>query len=163
VPKLEKHYQQYSTSQHQEHVAATGGTPNSQASDNPPLTPDRESTAAAAGGRSSEVNAVRTADDPAIKDLVHKVFSVYECKHIEHQRTILKQCYDPAATYENNISMVQGLEDLVKRFSLLPITCKEVKVVYQPPVMLGATTSAPSVLDHLGDKGDLQVRATTMK
>ena len=157
---LASRYQQYSTSQHQEAKVATGGAPGSQTTDKPQITPDRESTKAA-GGRSSEVNAVRTADDPALKDLVHRVFSIYECKHIEQQRNILKECYDPAATYENNISMMQGLDDLLKRFSLLPITCKAVKVEYQPPVMLGATTSAPSVLDHLGDKGDLQVRWST--
>jgi hypothetical protein len=38
--------------------------------------------------------------------------------------------------------------------------CVRVKIEYEPPQVLGATTSGPEALDNLADKGDMQVRCT---
>lgn len=52
---------------------------------------------------------------------------------------------------------LQGVDAIIRRFSLLPILCKEVQVVYQNPVVLTATTSGPDHLGNLQERGELQV------
>lgn len=43
--------------------------------------------------------------------------------------------------YENNVTVLQGRDSLVRRFALLPMTTGHVKVEYEAPTVLGATTS----------------------
>eukprot|EP00775_Hariotina_reticulata_P011785 gene11785-11930_t len=107
-------------------------------------------------GRSSETTSTALAGDD-LKELVYKVLQVYECKSMEEQRRLIMQLYSPDAIYENNVTLITGRDAIIKRFALLPATTSSVRVEYDPPVVLGATTSAPDVLDDLAHKGDLQV------
>lgn len=34
---------------------------------------------------------------------------------------------------------------------------RQVRITYEPPVMLGATASSPDNLSHLGHQGDLEI------
>eukprot|EP00882_Tetradesmus_deserticola_P000882 GHRQ01000956.1.p1 GENE.GHRQ01000956.1~~GHRQ01000956.1.p1 ORF type:complete len:276 (+),score=85.02 GHRQ01000956.1:225-1052(+) len=107
-------------------------------------------------GRSSQTIATVPADDE-IKALVHRVFEAYECRSIERQREIIAELYDEGAVYENNVTLLQGRDALLRRFGLLPMTTSKVKIEYEAPMVLGATTTGPEALDNLADKGDMQV------
>lgn len=107
-------------------------------------------------GRSSQTIAVQPAGDE-IKALVHRVFEAYECRSIERQREIVAELYDEGAVYENNVTLLQGRDAMLRRFALLPMTTSKVKVEYEAPMVLGATTTGPEALDNLSDKGDMQV------
>lgn len=71
-----------------------------------------------------------------------QVLSVYEMRSLEEQRQVLEQLYDKDAIYENNIALLRGRDEIARRFALLPISTKSVKLEYSKPVVLGATTSA---------------------
>lgn len=75
---------------------------------------------------------------------------------LQHDHLFTHQHLSPII-YTHTPPLLQGTDALLKRFALLPATCSRVVVEYAPPVTLGATTSAPGTLEHLGDKGELQV------
>ncbi|KIZ02835.1 hypothetical protein MNEG_5124 [Monoraphidium neglectum] len=127
-----------------------------QAHETPSIIPDG-GPAGVTAGRSSEVNSVRPVGDPRLRRLVDDVFTLYETRDPGAQRSIVRRHYAPNATYQNNIMRVQGAEAIMRRFSLLPKTTQSVRIVYEPPVELGATSSSPDALGNLGFKGDLEV------
>lgn len=43
--------------------------------------------------------------------------------------------------YENSVTLLQGRDSIIRRFALLPVTTSSVKVQYEAPMVLGATTS----------------------
>ena len=71
-----------------------------------------------------------------------QVLSIYEVRSLQEQRRLIAELYDDAAIYENNITLLQGRDEIIKRFTLLPLSTHSVKVEYEKPVVLGATTSA---------------------
>ncbi|KAF6257613.1 hypothetical protein COO60DRAFT_1639810 [Scenedesmus sp. NREL 46B-D3] len=97
-------------------------------------------------GRSSQTVAALPGGEE-VKALVHRVF----------EREIVAELYDEGAVYENNVTLLQGRDALLRHFGLLPMTTSKVKVEYEPPMVLGATTSGPEALDNLAHKGDMQV------
>eukprot|EP00878_Enallax_costatus_P012014 GHUV01012543.1.p1 GENE.GHUV01012543.1~~GHUV01012543.1.p1 ORF type:complete len:177 (+),score=56.17 GHUV01012543.1:1098-1628(+) len=92
-----------------------------------------------------------------MKALVHKVFQIYEARSMEQQRQLVRELYDEGATYENNVALLPTRDAIQQRFALLPLSTKSVSVEYENPVVLGATTSGPEVLDNLATKGELQI------
>lgn len=71
-----------------------------------------------------------------------QVLAVYEARSLEDQRRVLTELYDPNAIYENNITQLRGRDEIIRRFALLPVTTHSVRLEYEKPVVLGATTSA---------------------
>jgi hypothetical protein len=71
-----------------------------------------------------------------------QVLSIYEVRSLEDQRRLFNELYDPTAIYENNITLLRGRDEIIKRFALLPLSTHSVKLSYEKPVVLGATTSA---------------------
>lgn len=63
-------------------------------------------------------------------------------RSLQEQRRLIGELYDDAAIYENNITLLQGRDEIMKRFALLPVSTSSVKLEYEKPVVLGATTSA---------------------
>jgi hypothetical protein len=82
---------------------------------------------------------------------------MYEARSLEQQRQLIRELYDEEAIYENNVALLRNRNAIQQRFALLPLSTSNVRVEYQNPVMLGATTSGPEVLDNLATKGELQV------
>lgn len=107
-------------------------------------------------GRSSQTTSAYVAEEP-VRQLVHKVLAIYEARSLEEQRRLLTELYDPNAIFENNVSKLMGRDEIIRRFALIPVTTHSVKLEYEKPVVLGATTSAPEALNNLAFKGDLQV------
>eukprot|EP00879_Flechtneria_rotunda_P001194 GHRR01001341.1.p1 GENE.GHRR01001341.1~~GHRR01001341.1.p1 ORF type:complete len:264 (+),score=77.96 GHRR01001341.1:358-1149(+) len=144
--------------QHEEQVRAPHTTPTTQQVENPPITPDTSTGEGShtSDGRSSQTTSAALAPDN-FKSLVHKLFSIYECRSLEQQRKLIAEFYDEGAIYENNVALSNGRDALAKRFALLPLTTNRVSVEYDNPVLLGATASGPEILDNLADKGDVQV------
>lgn len=71
-----------------------------------------------------------------------QVLSIYEVRSLEEQRRLFNELYDSSAIYENNITLLRGRDEIIKRFALLPLSTHSVKLEYEKPVVLGATTSA---------------------
>lgn len=147
------------STQHEEELRVPNPS-STQAPESPPITPDT-STAAPGGqhtsdGRSSQTTSTQVAGE-GMKSLVHKVFQMYEARSLEQQRQIIRDLYDEAAIYENNVALLHNRDAIQQRFALLPLATKSVGVEYENPVVLGATTSGPEVLDNLATKGELQV------
>jgi hypothetical protein len=71
-----------------------------------------------------------------------QLLSVYEVRSLEEQRRLLAELYDNDAIYENNVTLLRGRDEIIKRFALLPVSTTSVKMEYEKPVVLGATTSA---------------------
>ena len=71
-----------------------------------------------------------------------QVLSVYESRSLEEQRCLFHELYDEDAIYENNVTLLRGRDEIIKRFALLPVSTTSVKLAYDKPVVLGATTSA---------------------
>jgi hypothetical protein len=70
-----------------------------------------------------------------------QVLSIYEVRSLKEQRRLFNELYDPSAIYENNITLLRGRDEIIKRFALLPLSTHSVKLEYEKPVVLGATTS----------------------
>lgn len=70
--------------------------------------------------------------------------------------------YAEDATFEDGLMCLKGRSEILKRYVLAAELCAEaVRVTYDPPVVLGATTVAPGPLEHLGQglmKTNIQVR-----
>lgn len=71
-----------------------------------------------------------------------QVLSIYEVRSLQDQRQLLTELYDKDAIYENNVTLLRGRDEIIKRFALLPVSTHSVKLEYEKPVVLGATTSA---------------------
>jgi hypothetical protein len=71
-----------------------------------------------------------------------QVLAIYEARSLEEQRRLLTELYDPNAIFENNVSKLLGRDEIIRRFALIPVTTHSVKLEYDKPVVLGATTSA---------------------
>jgi hypothetical protein len=71
-----------------------------------------------------------------------QVLSIYEVRSLQDQRRLLSELYDKDAIYENNVTLLRGRDEIIKRFALLPVSTHSVKLEYEKPVVLGATTSA---------------------
>ncbi|GBF92741.1 hypothetical protein Rsub_05110 [Raphidocelis subcapitata] len=121
-----------------------------------PITPDREG-AGTTGGRSSEVASVKLLTDERLLRAVDDIFALYEARDLSRQRRLIRRLYARDGVYQNNIMRIQGHDALMRRFGLLPRTTKMVRVLYEPPVVLGATTSSPGALGRLSETGDLEV------
>lgn len=92
------------------------------------------------------VSAVQPAADHTLRAgaslVLLQVLAVYEARSLEDQRRVLTEHYDPNAIYENNITQLRGRDEIIRRFALLPATTHSVRLEYEKPVVLGATTSA---------------------
>jgi hypothetical protein len=71
-----------------------------------------------------------------------QLLSVYVTRSLEEQRRLLAELYDKDAIYENNVTLLRGRDEIIKRFALLPVSTTSVKTEYEKPLVLGATTSA---------------------
>lgn len=71
-----------------------------------------------------------------------QLLSVYEVRSLEEQRRLLAELYNKDAIYENNVTLLRGRDEVIKHFALLPVSTTSVKMEYEKPVVLGATTSA---------------------
>ncbi|KAI8476716.1 MAG: hypothetical protein J3K34DRAFT_400215 [Monoraphidium minutum] len=132
--------------------------PDGRAEESPPIVADR-GPASATGGRSSETLSAAAVGDPRLRRLIDDVFLLYEARDPDEQRAIIARRYARDAVYQNNIMRVQGADAILRRFSLLPRTTREVRVTYELPVVLGATTTSPGALGDFkpASKADLEV------
>jgi hypothetical protein len=71
-----------------------------------------------------------------------QVLSIYEVRSLEDQRSMFTELYDKDAIYENNVTLLRGRDEIIKRFAGLPLSTHQVQLEYEKPVVLGATTSA---------------------